>query len=405
MSKAKPRWRRTHATIGTLGHVDHGKTSLTAAITTVLARAGGARAMTYEEINPSSINKEGWVTIHGPEIEYMSEERHYRHIDLPHHADYIKNMITGTADMDGAILVVSAADGLMPQTREHVFLARQVGIPSLVVFLNKADRVNSPEQLAKVEWEVRELLSKYGFPGEDTPVIVGSAALTLAGNTGEYGEQSIHKLLAAADNFIPTPTRPKDLPFLMQIEDVSTSPGRGTVATGRVECGQLKMSEQGEPLEIVGLKATTNTVATSIEMFRKTLNYVEAGDPIAISLRDTDPTAIERGQVTATPGSIQSYTAFMAEIYILSAEEGGRNKLLLSGCRPQFYFRHTDVKGKLTLPEGIEMVMPGDNVSIQAELLLPIAMHRGLRFLIREEGQIVGAGIVTETLDAGLERQ
>jgi elongation factor Tu len=395
MGKAKFLREKPHVNIGTIGHVDHGKTSLTAAITTVLAKSGGATAKAYADIDSAPEEKERGITINTAHVEYETKERHYAHVDCPGHADYIKNMITGAAQMDGAILVCSAADGPMPQTREHILLARQVGVPSIVVFLNKADQVDDPELIELVELEVRELLSKYDFPGDDTPIIVGSAVKALEGDTSEIGEPSVIKLMAAVDSYIPTPERPKDLPFLMPVEDVFTITGRGTVATGRVERGQLKA---GEPLEIVGLKDTTTTVATSMEMFRKTLDYVEAGDNAGILLRGVDRKNIERGQVLAKPGSIKPHTKFNAEVYILSKEEGGRHTPFFSNYRPQFYFRTTDVTGSLTLPEGVEMVMPGDNVTIESELIAPIAMEEGLRFAIREGGHTVGAGVVAKIL-------
>jgi elongation factor Tu len=362
MAKAKFERSKPHVNIGTIGHVDHGKTSLTAAITTVLAKAGGAKAMAYEAIDSAPEEKERGITINTAHVEYETNERHYAHVDCPGHADYIKNMITGAAQMDGAILVVSAADGPMPQTREHILLARQVGVPSIVVFLNKADIVDDPELLELVELEVRELLNKYEFPGDDTPIIIGSATQALAGDTGEYGEPAVLKLMEEVDKYIPTPARPKDQPFLMPVE------------------------------------ATTNTVATSMEMFRKILDYVEAGDNAGVLLRGVDRKSIERGQVLAKPGSIKPHTKFSAEVYILSKEEGGRHKPFFNGYRPQFYFRTTDVTGALTLPEGVEMVMPGDNVSITAELISPIAMEEGLRFAIREGGHTVGAGVVAKVL-------
>jgi len=395
MAKAKFERSKPHVNIGTIGHVDHGKTSLTAAITTVLAKAGGAKAMSYAAIDSAPEEKERGITINTAHVEYETNDRHYAHVDCPGHADYIKNMITGAAQMDGAILVVSAADGPMPQTREHILLARQVGVPSIVVFLNKADIVDDPELLELVELEVRELLNKYEFPGDDTPIVIGSATQALAGDEGEYGEQAVLKLMAEVDKYIPTPARPKDQPFLMPVEDVFTITGRGTVATGRVERGQLKAGEQ---IEIVGLKPTTTTVATSMEMFRKILDYVEAGDNAGVLLRGVDRKNIERGQVLAKPGSIKPHTKFSAEVYILSKEEGGRHKPFFNGYRPQFYFRTTDVTGALTLPEGVEMVMPGDNVSITAELINPIAMEEGLRFAIREGGHTVGAGVVAKVL-------
>ena len=395
MGKAKFERSKPHVNVGTIGHVDHGKTSLTAAITTVLAKAGGAKAMSYEAIDAAPEEKERGITINTAHVEYETATRHYAHVDCPGHADYIKNMITGAAQMDGAILVCSAADGPMPQTREHILLARQVGVPSIVVFLNKADMVDDPELLELVELEVRDLLSKYSFPGDDTPIVIGSATQALAGDQGEYGEPSIMRLMEAVDAYIPTPERPKDLPFLMPVEDVFTITGRGTVATGRVERGQLKAGEQ---LEIVGLKDTTTTVATSMEMFRKTLDYVEAGDNAGVLLRGVDRNKIERGQVLAKPGSIKPHTKFEAEVYILAKEEGGRHTPFFTGYRPQFYFRTTDVTGNMDLPEGVEMVMPGDNVTIKGELIAPIAMEEGLRFAIREGGRTVGAGVVSKIL-------
>jgi len=396
MGKAKFERSKPHVNIGTIGHVDHGKTSLTAAITTVLAKAGGAEARKYEDIDAAPEEKERGITINTAHVEYETATRHYAHVDCPGHADYIKNMITGAAQMDGAILVCSAADGPMPQTREHILLARQVGVPSIVVFLNKADMVDDPELLELVELEVRELLSKYDFPGDDTPIVVGSATEALAGSQGEYGEPAILKLMETVDAYIPTPERPKDLPFLMPVEDVFTITGRGTVATGRVERGQLKAGEQ---LEIIGLKDTATTVATSMEMFRKTLDYVEAGDNAGILLRGVDRKSIERGQVLAKPGSIKPHTKFEAEVYILSKEEGGRHTPLFNGYRPQFYFRTTDVTGSMNLPEGVEMIMPGDNIKISAELIAPIAMEQGLRFAIREGGHTVGAGVVARVIE------
>jgi elongation factor Tu len=379
-----------------IGHVDHGKTSLTAAITNVLAKSGNAVARDYGSIDAAPEERERGITINTAHVEYQTAARHYAHVDCPGHADYIKNMITGAAQMDGAILVVSAADGPMPQTREHILLARQVGVPAIVVFMNKADQVDDPELLELVELEIRELLSKYEFPGDDTPIIQGSAVKALEGDQSEIGEPAILKLMDAVDSFIPTPDRPKDQPFLMPVEDVFTITGRGTVATGRVERGQLKA---GEPLEIVGIKPTTNTVATSMEMFRKILDYVEAGDNAGVLLRGIDRNKIERGQVLAKPGSIKPHTKFTAEIYVLSKEEGGRHTPFFNNYRPQFYFRTTDVTGSLTLPEGVEMVMPGDNVSISAELIAPIAMEEGLRFAIREGGRTVGAGVVAKVIE------
>jgi len=396
MAKAKFDRSKPHVNIGTIGHVDHGKTSLTAAITNVLAKAGGATARSYASIDAAPEERERGITINTAHVEYQTEARHYAHVDCPGHADYIKNMITGAAQMDGAILVVSAADGPMPQTREHILLARQVGVPSIVVFLNKADMVDDPELIELVELEVRELLSKYEFPGDDCPIIVGSAVKALEGDQTEIGEPAILKLMEAVDSFIPTPERDVDKPFLMPVEDTMTITGRGTVATGRVERGVLKAGEQ---IEIVGIReATKNTVATSMEMFRKTLDTVQAGDNAGILLRGVERKDIERGQVLAKPGSIKPHTKFEGEVYILSKEEGGRHTPFFKGYRPQFYFRTTDVTGNLDLPEGVEMVMPGDNVTIVGELIAPIAMEEGLRFAIREGGHTVGAGVVTKII-------
>ena len=396
MAKAKFDRSKPHVNIGTIGHVDHGKTSLTAAITNVLAKAGGATARSYASIDAAPEERERGITINTAHVEYQTEARHYAHVDCPGHADYIKNMITGAAQMDGAILVVSAADGPMPQTREHILLARQVGVPSIVVFLNKADMVDDPELVELVELEVRELLSKYEFPGDDCPIIVGSAVKALEGDQSEIGEPAILKLMAAVDSFIPTPERDVDKPFLMPVEDTMTITGRGTVATGRVERGVLKAGEQ---IEIIGIReATKSTVATSMEMFKKTLDVVQAGDNAGILLRGIERKDIERGQVLAKPGSIKPHTKFEGEVYILSKEEGGRHTPFFKGYRPQFYFRTTDVTGNLDLPEGVEMVMPGDNVTIVGELIAPIAMEEGLRFAIREGGHTVGAGVVTKVL-------
>ena len=396
MAKAKFDRSKPHVNIGTIGHVDHGKTSLTAAITNVLAKAGGATARSYASIDAAPEERERGITINTAHVEYETAERHYAHVDCPGHADYIKNMITGAAQMDGAILVVSAADGPMPQTREHILLARQVGVPSIVVFLNKADMVDDPELVELVELEVRELLSKYEFPGDDCPIIVGSAVKALEGDQSEIGEPAILKLMEAVDSFIPTPARDVDKPFLMPVEDTMTITGRGTVATGRVERGVLKAGEQ---IEIIGIReATKTTVATSMEMFRKTLDTVQAGDNAGILLRGVERKDIERGQVLAKPGSIKPHTKFEGEVYILSKEEGGRHTPFFKGYRPQFYFRTTDVTGNLDLPEGVEMVMPGDNVTIVGELIAPIAMEEGLRFAIREGGHTVGAGVVTKIL-------
>ena len=396
MAKAKFDRSKPHVNIGTIGHVDHGKTSLTAAITNVLAKAGGATARSYASIDAAPEERERGITINTAHVEYETAERHYAHVDCPGHADYIKNMITGAAQMDGAILVVSAADGPMPQTREHILLARQVGVPSIVVFLNKADMVDDPELVELVELEVRELLSKYEFPGDDCPIIVGSAVKALEGDQSEIGEPAILKLMEAVDSFIPTPARDVDKPFLMPVEDTMTITGRGTVATGRVERGVLKAGEQ---IEIIGIReATKSTVATSMEMFRKTLDTVQAGDNAGILLRGVERKDIERGQVLAKPGSIKPHVKFEGEVYILSKEEGGRHTPFFKGYRPQFYFRTTDVTGNLDLPEGVEMVMPGDNVTIVGELIAPIAMEEGLRFAIREGGHTVGAGVVTKVL-------
>jgi len=396
MAKAKFDRSKPHVNIGTIGHVDHGKTTLTAAITSVLAKQGKAQAKKYDEIDAAPEEKERGITINTAHVEYETDARHYAHVDCPGHADYIKNMITGAAQMDGAILVVSAADGPMPQTREHILLARQVGVPAIVVYLNKADMVDDPELIELVELEVRELLNKYEFPGDDTPIIVGSAVKALEGDQSEIGEPSIAKLMEAVDSYIPTPTRDTDKPFLMPVEDTMTITGRGTVATGRVERGVLKAGEQ---IEIVGLKATKSTVATSMEMFRKTLDSVQAGDNAGILLRGVERKDIERGQVLAKPGSIKPHTKFEAEVYILSKEEGGRHTPFFTGYRPQFYFRTTDVTGSLQLPEGVEMVMPGDNIKINSELIAPIAMEEGLRFAIREGGHTVGAGVVSKVIE------
>ena len=397
MAKAKFDRSKPHVNIGTIGHVDHGKTSLTAAITTVLSKTGKAQAKAYADIDAAPEEKARGITINTAHVEYETDARHYAHVDCPGHADYIKNMITGAAQMDGAILVVSAADGPMPQTREHILLARQVGVPSIVVFLNKADMVDDAELIELVELEVRELLSKYDFNGDDAPIVVGSAVKALEGDQSEIGEPSILKLMEAVDSYIPTPVRDVDKPFLMPVEDTMTITGRGTVATGRVERGVLKA---GEPLEIIGIRpATKNTVATSMEMFRKILDTVQAGDNAGILLRGVERKDIERGQVLAKPGSIKPHTKFEGEVYILSKEEGGRHTPFFKGYRPQFYFRTTDVTGNLDLPEGVEMVMPGDNVKIVGELIAPIAMEEGLRFAIREGGHTVGAGVVSKILE------
>ena len=390
---AKQKFERTkpHVNIGTIGHVDQGKTTLTAAITKVLSKKGGADFMDYNMIDKAPEERERGITINTAHVEYETEKRHYAHVDCPGHADYVKNMITGAAQMDGAILVVSAADGPMPQTREHILLARQVGVPAIVVFLNKVDMVDDPELLELVEMEVRELLTQYEFPGDDIPVIAGSALKALEGDP-EY-EKKILELMDAVDEYVPTPTRDTDKPFLMPVEDVMTITGRGTVATGRVERGSLN---QGDTVEIVGIKDTKSTVVTGIEMFRKTLDSAVAGDNIGALLRGIDRTEIERGQVLAKPGSIHPHTKFKAQVYVLTKEEGGRHTPFFSNYRPQFYFRTTDVTGVVRLPEGTEMVMPGDNIEMDVELITPIAIEKGLRFAIREGGHTVGAGRVTE---------
>ncbi len=390
---AKEKFERTkpHCNIGTIGHVDHGKTSLTAAITKTLAESGGADFKAYDEIDNAPEERERGITIATAHVEYETDNRHYAHVDCPGHADYVKNMITGAAQMDGAILVVSAADGPMPQTREHILLARQVGVPAIVVFLNKVDQVDDEELLELVELEVRELLSSYEFPGDDIPVIKGSALAALEDSDEATGKNAILELMAAVDDYIPQPERPKDQAFLMPIEDVFSISGRGTVVTGRVERGIVNV---GDEVEIVGLKDTSKTVVTGVEMFRKLLDQGEAGDNIGALLRGVDREAVERGQVLAKPGSITPHTKFKAEAYILTKEEGGRHTPFFSNYRPQFYFRTTDVTGAVGLPEGTEMVMPGDNVTMDVELIQPIAMDEGLRFAIREGGRTVGAGVV-----------
>jgi elongation factor Tu len=393
MAKAKFERTKPHCNIGTIGHVDHGKTSLTAAITKVLAKTGGATFTAYDQIDKAPEEKARGITISTAHVEYETKARHYAHVDCPGHADYVKNMITGAAQMDGAILVVSAADGPMPQTREHILLARQVGVPALVVFMNKVDMVDDPELLDLVELEVRELLKSYQFPGDEIPVIRGSALCALEDRNPEIGEQAILKLMDAVDAYIPQPDRPKDRPFLMPIEDVFSISGRGTVVTGRIERGVVKV---GDEVEIVGLRPTMKTVVTGVEMFRKLLDSGEAGDNIGALLRGTKREEVERGQVLAAPGSITPHTKFMAEAYILTKEEGGRHTPFFTNYRPQFYFRTTDVTGVVTLPEGTEMVMPGDNVRMEVTLIAPIAMDEGLRFAIREGGRTVGAGVVTK---------
>jgi elongation factor Tu len=385
---------KPHVNIGTIGHVDHGKTTLTAAITTVLAKGGKAQARAYADIDAAPEEKERGITINTAHVEYESDKRHYAHVDCPGHADYIKNMITGAAQMDGAILVVSAADGPMPQTREHILLARQVGVPSVVVFMNKVDMVDDPELLDLVEMEIRDLLSKYEFPGEEIPIVRGSALKALNGDA--EGEKQINALIEAVDSYIPEPQRPLDLPFLMPIEDVFNIEGRGTVCTGRVERGRVKKMEE---VEIVGIKPTAKTTVTDIEMFRKLLDDAMAGDNIGALLRGVKKDDVERGQVLAKPGSITPHKKFKAEVYILSKDEGGRHTPFFSNYRPQFYFRTTDVTGTVKLPDGVEMVMPGDNISMEVELITPIAMEKTIRFAIREGGRTVGAGRVAEILD------
>jgi elongation factor Tu len=384
---------KPHVNIGTIGHVDHGKTSLTAAITKVLSESGGAEFKAYDQIDAAPEERARGITINTAHVEYETANRHYAHVDCPGHADYVKNMITGAAQMDGAILVVSAADGPMPQTREHILLARQVGVPALVVFLNKCDLVDDKDLMELVEMEVRELLSKYNFPGDTIPIIKGSAVSALEGKSDGLGKEAILALMEAVDASIPTPDRPVDKPFLMPVEDVFTISGRGTVVTGRVERGIVKV---GEEIEIIGLKPTVKTTVTGVEMFRKLLDQGQAGDNVGALLRGTKREEIERGQVLAKPGSITPHTGFEAEVYVLSKEEGGRHTPFFGNYRPQFYFRTTDVTGIVQLPAGVEMVMPGDNVKIQVELIAPIAMEEGLRFAIREGGRTVGAGVVAK---------
>jgi elongation factor Tu len=395
MAKAKFSRTKPHLNIGTIGHVDHGKTSLTAAITKVLAETGGATFTAYDQIDKAPEEKARGITISTSHVEYETENRHYAHVDCPGHADYVKNMITGAAQMDGAILVVSAADGPMPQTREHILLARQVGVPALVVFMNKVDMLDDPELLELVELEIRELLSKYEFPGDDIPIIKGSALMALEDKSPEIGRQAIIELMKAVDAAIPLPERPKDQPFLMPIEDVFSISGRGTVVTGRIERGVIKV---GEEVEIVGIKPTVKSIVTGVEMFRKLLDQGEAGDNVGCLLRGIDREAVERGQVLCKPGSVTPHTKFKAEAYILSKEEGGRHTPFFTNYRPQFYFRTTDVTGVVSLPEGTEMVMPGDNVSMEVELIVPIAMEEKLRFAIREGGRTVGAGVVASII-------
>jgi len=396
MAKAKFERNKPHCNVGTIGHVDHGKTSLTAAITKVLAETGGATFTAYDQIDKAPEEKARGITISTSHVEYETANRHYAHVDCPGHADYVKNMITGAAQMDGAILVVSAADGPMPQTREHILLARQVGVPAIVVFLNKCDMVDDPDLLDLVEMEVRELLTSYKFPGDDIPIIRGSALMALEDKNPELGKEAVKKLMAAVDAYIPQPNRPKDRPFLMPIEDVFSISGRGTVVTGRIERGIVKV---GDEVEIVGLKDTTKTIVTGVEMFRKLLDSGEAGDNIGALLRGTKREEVERGQVLAAPGSITPHTKFKCEAYILTKEEGGRHTPFFANYRPQFYFRTTDVTGEVVLPEGTEMVMPGDNVTLEVKLIAPIAMDEGLRFAIREGGKTVGAGVVAKIVE------
>ena len=393
MSKEKFERNKPHCNIGTIGHVDHGKTTLTAAIATVLAKKGLAKAMAYDQIDKAPEEKARGITISTAHVEYETSKRHYAHVDCPGHADYVKNMITGAAQMDGGILVVNAADGPMPQTREHILLARQVGVPALVVFLNKVDMVDDAELLDLVEMEIRDLLSKYDFPGDDIPIIKGSALAALEGRDAAIGEDKIMELMDAVDSYIPQPERPKDRPFLMPVEDVFSISGRGTVVTGRVEQGIVKV---GEEIEIVGIRPTVKTTVTGVEMFRKLLDSGEAGDNIGALLRGTKREDVERGQVLCAPGSIKPHTEFTAETYILSKEEGGRHTPFFANYRPQFYFRTTDVTGEVKLPDGTEMVMPGDNINLTVKLIAPVAMSEGLRFAIREGGRTVGAGVVAK---------
>jgi elongation factor Tu len=396
VSKEKFDRTKPHINVGTIGHVDHGKTTLTAALTTIQSAKFGGESKAYDQIDNAPEERERGITIATAHVEYESEIRHYAHVDCPGHADYVKNMITGAAQMDGAVLVVSAADGPMPQTREHILLARQVGVPYIVVYLNKADQVDDAELLELVEMEVRELLDMYEFPGDDTPIITGSALKALEGDTSEIGIPSIDKLMAAMDDYIPIPDRPVDLPFLLPIEDVFSISGRGTVVTGRVERGIVKV---GEEIDIVGIKDTAKTVCTGVEMFRKLLDEGQAGDNVGVLLRGTKREEVERGQVLCKPGTINPHTKFEAEVYVLSKEEGGRHTPFFNNYRPQFYFRTTDVTGAVSLPEGTEMVMPGDNIKVDVSLINPIAMEEGLRFAIREGGRTVGAGVVAKIIE------
>jgi elongation factor Tu len=396
MAKSKFQRTKPHVNVGTIGHVDHGKTTLTAALTLVLSKKYGGEVRGYDQIDNAPEEKARGITINTAHVEYETAARHYAHVDCPGHADYVKNMITGAAQMDGAILVVSAADGPMPQTREHILLARQVGVPYIIVYMNKADMVDDKELLELVELEVRELLSKYQFPGEATPIVIGSAKLALEGDGGELGAGSIFKLAEALDSYIPQPERAIDGPFLMPVEDVFSISGRGTVVTGRVERGIVKV---GDTLEIIGLKPTLSTVCTGVEMFRKLLDQGQAGDNIGVLLRGTKREEVERGQVLAKPGSITPHTKFSCEVYVLSKEEGGRHTPFFPGYRPQFYFRTTDVTGSVELPAGVEVVMPGDNIGMTVQLIAPIAMEEGLRFAIREGGRTVGAGVVAKIIE------
>ena len=396
MSKQVFERTKPHVNVGTIGHVDHGKTTLTAALTSILAKKYGGEARAYDQIDNAPEEKARGITIATSHVEYQSAKRHYAHVDCPGHADYVKNMITGAAQMDGAILVVSAADGPMPQTREHILLARQVGVPYIVVYLNKADMVDDKELLELVEMEVRDLLTQYQFPGDKTPIVIGSALKALEGDQSEIGEPSIFKLVETMDEYIPIPERPIDQPFLLPIEDVFSISGRGTVVTGRIERGIVKV---GEELEIVGIKATTKTICTGVEMFRKLLDEGRAGDNVGVLLRGTKREEVERGQVLAKPGTITPHTRFEAEVYVLSKEEGGRHTPFFKGYRPQFYFRTTDVTGEVQLPEGVEMVMPGDNIKMVVNLIAPVAMEEGLRFAVREGGRTVGAGVVAKVIE------
>ena len=396
MAKAKFERTKVHVNVGTIGHVDHGKTTLTAAITKIMAKKYGGEAKAYDQIDAAPEEKARGITINTAHVEYQTANRHYAHVDCPGHADYIKNMITGAAQMDGAILVVSAADGPMPQTREHILLARQVGVPYIIVYMNKCDMVDDEELLELVEMEVRELLSKYDFPGDDIPIIKGSALKALEGDTGDLGEASVMRLAEALDTYIPNPERTIDKPVLLPIEDVFSISGRGTVVTGRVERGVIKV---GEEIEIVGIKPTMKTICTGVEMFRKLLDQGQAGDNVGVLLRGTKREEVERGQVLAKPGSITPHTHFTGEVYVLSKDEGGRHTPFFNNYRPQFYFRTTDVTGAITMPEGVEMVMPGDNIQMTVKLICPIAMEDGLRFAIREGGRTVGAGVVAKIIE------